>query len=303
MGVTTGVLPGGYWDPAGVLHREFELSVLTGRDEELLAQTTYDGTATVVTALLSRAVRRLGAIHPVGEDVARELLVADRQYLLLKLRQCTFGDMVRANLFCPWPNCGNRVSMEFKIDDLPVEEPSERAPFYTMTLSLQAADVEPEAPNDESRRQVRFRLPNGADQEALSLLLARNEAEALSLLLARTIQNLGKASSPSVEDVTAMSSMARAEIEAEMERVAPKVELNIETTCPECGRGFLVPFDLQRFFFGELRTDVDLLYRQVHYLAYHYHWAENEIMTMPGSKRQKYVELLAEEIERLNDGA
>jgi hypothetical protein len=303
MGVTMGMLPGGYWDPAGVLHREFELSVLTGRDEELLAQTKYDGSAALVTAVLSRAVSRLGAMRPIGEDAVRELLVADRQYLLLKLRQSTFGDMVRANLFCPWPSCGNRVSMEFKIDDFPVDEPGERAPFYTMMLSFQAAGAEPEDPGDELRRRVRFRLPNGADQEALSPLLARNEAEALSLLLARTIQNLGHASPPSVEDVTALSSLARAEIEAEMERVAPKVELTIETKCPECGRGFLVPFDLQRFFFGELRTDVDLLYRQVHYLAYHYHWAENEIMTMAGSKRQRYVELLADEIERLNHGA
>jgi hypothetical protein len=63
-----------------------------------------------------------------------------------------------------------------------------------------------------------------------------------------------------------------------------------------------VPFDLQRFFFGELRTDSELLYRQVHYLAYHYHWAEPEIMAMPRTKRQKYIELLAGEIERLNDG-
>ena len=49
----------------------------------------------------------------------------------------------------------------------------------------------------------------------------------------------------------------------------------------------MVPFDLHRFFFGELRTDSDLLYRQVHYLAYHYHWGESEIMAMPRDKRQR----------------
>jgi hypothetical protein len=295
----TGVLPGGYWDSAGVLHREFELSVLTGRDEELLAQTNRAEHASVVSAVLSRTVRRLGDISPVSEDIARQLLVADRQYLLLKLRQCTFGDMVRANLFCPWADCGRRVSMEFRIDDLPVEEADERAPFYTLTLSSCAFGEE----GDTSQREISFRLPNGADQEAVSPMLAGNEAEALSLLLARTIQRIGPLPSPGLAQVAAPSSAARKEIEAEMERVAPKVELNIETACPECARAFLVPFDLERFFFGELRTDLDLLYRQVHYLAYHYHWSEPEIMAMAGNKRHKYIELLADEIERLNDGA
>jgi hypothetical protein len=297
MEASTGMLPGGYWDSAGVLHREFELAMLTGREEELLAEARRDESASLVSAVLSRSVRRLGDISPVTEDVARQMLVADRQYLLLKLRQFTFGDVVRADLFCPWAECGRRISLEFGIDDVPVEEAAERAPRYTLTLSPRAMDEE-----DPARREVSFRLPNGADQEAVSPLLARNEAEALTALLARAIQRIGPLSPPGMDDVAALSPLARAEIEAAMERMAPRIELNIETACSECGRAFLAPFDVQRFFFGELRTDGELLYRQVHYLAYHYHWAEAEIMAMPRDKRQRYVELLADEIERLNHG-
>jgi hypothetical protein len=293
----TGMLPGGYWDSAGVLHREFELAVLTGREEELLAQARRAETASLVSAVLSRSVLRVGGISPVTEDVARQFLVADRQYLLLKFRQFTFGDLVRGDLFCPWADCGRRVSIAFRIDDVPVEEAAERAPSYTLTLSSRALGEE-----DEAEREVSFRLPNGADQEAVSGLLAENEAEALSLLLDRAIQRIGPRSPPSPGRVAALSALARAEIEAEMERLAPKVELNIETGCSECGRAFLAPFDLHRFFFGELRTDSELLYRQVHYLAYNYHWGESEIMAMPRHKRHKYIELLADEIERLNNG-
>src|SRR5882672_1542210 len=138
MDVVTGTLPGGYWDADGVLHREFELAVLTGREEELLAQTRRAESASVVTQVLSRGVRRIGNVSPVSENVARQLLVADRQYLLLKLRQLTFGDLVRGNVFCPWSDCGRRVSIEFGIDDVPVVEATERAPSYTMTLSPSA---------------------------------------------------------------------------------------------------------------------------------------------------------------------
>src|SRR3974377_444230 len=105
----TQTLPGGYWDAAGVLHREFELAELTGHEEELLSQTRATETSSLVSAVLSRCVRRLGGIGPVTEEVARQLLIADRQYLLLKLREATFGDVVRADLFCPWAECGRRV--------------------------------------------------------------------------------------------------------------------------------------------------------------------------------------------------
>ena len=56
----------------------------------------------------------------------------------------------------------------------------------TMSLSPEAAG---EA--DEAQREIAFRLPNGADQEAVSPLLAENEAQALTLLLARCIQRIG----------------------------------------------------------------------------------------------------------------
>jgi hypothetical protein len=286
----TGMLPGGYWDDSGRLHREFELGVLTGRDEEMLAESRRTEPASLVSTVLSRSVRRIGDISPVTEQIARELLVADRQYLLLSLRQATFGNLVRADLFCPWADCGSRMQIQFRIDQVPVEEPPARSRVYSMMLSESARDG-----SDEAQGEVRFRLPNGADQEALSPLLAHNEAEALSLLLGRAILD--------PEGTNGLSPLARAEIEAEMERMAPKIEPSIETDCSECGRSFAVPFDVQRFFFGEMRTDGDLLYRQVHYLAYHYHWSENEIMAMPRTKRHQYVDLLTDEMERTNDGA
>ncbi|MGH3901560.1 MAG: hypothetical protein ACRDTA_25560 [Pseudonocardiaceae bacterium] len=292
------MLPGGYWDAAGCLHREFELATLTGREEELLAQASRSETASLVTTVLGRCVQRVGAISPVSEDVARRLLVADRHYLLLKLRQATFGDQVRADLMCPWPDCGERVSIDFSIDGVPVEEPADSAPVYTMTLSEAAAGE-----GADRSREVAFRLPNGGDQEVLSPHLAHSEAGALTGLLARCVQRIGPLAPPGEGDVAALSPLARAEIEERMARMAPRVEQTMEARCAACGRLFIAPFDIQRFFFGELRTDADALYREVHYLAYHYHWSEREIMAMTRDKRHTYIDVLADAIEGLNRGA
>jgi hypothetical protein len=285
-----GMLPGGYWDSAAKLHREFVLTALTGREEELLARARPPQTATLVTEVLSRCLVRLGTLSPVPPDVVRQLLVADRQYLMLKLRQQTFGDLVRASLICPWPDCGERVSIGFPISAVPVEEEQERAPSHRMTLSADGTEVA-------------FRLPTGADQEELSAHLAVNEAEALTTLLSRCVLRIGPAGPPDEDQVAALPASARLEIEDRMRLVAPKVEQSLEAVCSECGRTFAAPFDIHRFFFGELRTDATALYQEVHYLAYHYHWSESEIMAMTRDKRHTYIDVLANAIEVLNSGA
>ncbi|MCX5001185.1 hypothetical protein OHB05_00890 [Streptomyces sp. NBC_00638] len=281
-----GTLPGGYWDNDGRLHRQFELKAMTGREEELLVGRNSES-ASLVTEVLSRCLRELGTIGPVTPEVVRGLLVADRHFLLLQLRRVAFGDLVQGSLLCPWPDCGRRVSLEFSLAEVPVEEATHRAPVHSMTLSAEALDG-----GDAACAEVDFRLPNGSDQEELSALLADNEAEVLTLLLSRCILRIGPHEPPGDQHVSALSPRGRAEIEECMERLAPKVEQTVETKCAECTRTFFVPLDVQRFFFGDLRTGAALLYREVHHLAFHYHWSEREIMDMTRDKRRTYIDVL-----------
>jgi len=201
-------LPLGYTDEAGTLHREVELNPLTGKEEELVARNHGQESAPLVAIVLSRCLRRLGSIAPVPADVIGRLPKEDRQFLLLKLREITFGDMVQTTVTCPWPGCGNKVDINFSTKDI------------------------------TDREQV--------DKE-------------------------------------------------------PQIELELEANCPGCGREFTIPFDIPDFFFKELRTTIDLLYREVHFLAYHYHWSEQEILEMSREKRHKYIEILLEEIEKMTD--
>lgn len=291
------VLPGGLVDETGRVHREAELRPLTGRDEELLA-TVGEGAspAALVTEVLSRAVARIGDVRPVTEEVARRLLVADRHYLLLKLREATFGDRVEGTLTCPWKGCGARVDIDFSLADVPITRRDEIAATYRLRLSPAAAVEE----QDGRRcRWIGFRLPNGGDQEVVAPHLAGGGARALTLLLERCVTE-AETAGELADFVARLSPRARQEIEREMEARAPAVGLEMDVECRDCGRPFTAPFQLQDFFFGELRTSRDLLYRQVHYLAYHYHWSEAEILEMPRDKRRGYIEILADEIEALN---
>jgi len=291
-------LPGGYLDKAGTLHQEVDVVPLCGRDEELLAERRMYSSAALVTTLLSRCVLRIGTIRPVSAEVTRELLVADRQFLLLRAREATFGDQVQAALYCPWPDCGKSVDIDFSTKNIPIRESVEKGPTYSMELSLEASLKDA---NGKEYREVVFRLPNGGDQEAILPLLKENEATAFAALLERCVLSVGPLKTLDDGLISSLSPLARMEIEREMQLVTPKVELTMGATCPECEREFAVPFDLQDFFFGELRTSTDLLRREVHYLAYHYHWSEREIMEMTRDKRRAYIDVLVDEIERLNN--
>jgi len=44
------------------------------------------------------------------------------------------------------------------------------------------------------------------------------------------------------------------------------------------------------------------LYEEVHHLAYHYHWAERDILEMTRFKRRRYLSLLVSKLEQMQQG-
>lgn len=285
-------LPGGYLDEELALHREVELGPLAGSEEELLLSTELTSPA-AVTAVLSRCVKRIGTLPSVTEEVVRRLLVADRLFLLLKLRDATFGPMVGGSVRCPWDSCGQLMSVSFSLRDLAVKRWEDPRSTYSLEVDAGASDPV----------TVRFRLPNGEDQEAAVALLDSGERAALLAILARCIADVTPAAGSMADLLAELPPASIQRIESQMEAEAPAVDLEIVSRCPDCGRTSSMMFDPQDFFFGELRQSVELLYREVHYLAYHYHWSEREILGMSRDRRRRYIQVLSDEMERLSGEA
>ena len=293
------VLPAGLIDAQGCLHKDVELTPLSGREEELLAQTDYP-TAGLVTEVLSRCVKRIGTISDVTPTLIRALLVGDRQYLLLMLRQQTFGDRVQASLPCPWPECGSGVDIDFLISSIPITECEDMQPIYILDIDS-FAEAEVMGLGVQKSLPIKYRLPNGADQEAVLDGSNQNEAQVLSTLLSRCLLSVGPVEAPTADWVSQLPASVKQQLEQEMESRAPNLELTMEAECPECKRTFIAPFELQDFFFGEIKIGTELLLREVHYLAFHYHWSEHDIMAMPRGRRRQYINVLSDEIEKLNE--
>jgi hypothetical protein len=274
-------LPGGYIDQHGLLHNEVELSALTGRHEEFLRGVAADTpSAQVITGLLERCIRRLGSLPAMNEDVARNMLVADREYVVMRLFELTCGSTLNAVLHCPGEDCNMPLEVTLSLAEMATDQRPVAARYFRLRLS------------SESFREVEFRLPTGADQEAL--IGIDNENRAVSMLLARC-------TGLDESEVAAFSEPARHEIEMEMEKFAPHVDLEVEATCPECGRLFSGQAAWPIHCLGDMMSQSAGLEREVHLLAWHYHWSEADVLSMPRAKRRRYIDLIEEELNRTGE--
>ncbi len=246
-----------------------ELRPLSGYEEEWLSRYRGQPSALTTTGLLTACLVGIGGAA-VTDDLVRQLLVGDRDYLILSLRRMTLGDRFQGVLPCP--ACDARMDVSFNADHVPIERRLQTADAYTLELG----------PPAERPRTIRFRLPTGGDQETV---LGLDSAAAVDALLDRCILDDGG---------TPLSLEDRAAVVAAMDRLAPQLDLELDLICPECGHGFLVPFDISAVFFHEMGINGAQLLRETHALALAYHWSEAEILSLDRERRRAYLGLLRE---------
>jgi hypothetical protein len=297
IGKDTFLLPGGYVDQSGTLHREVQLAPLTGHEEYFLADLdARTCSATAITELLTRCVRRIGSLTEINVQLIRDLLVGDRDYLMIRQRQLTFGQKVDCVLRCPDTSCGKLMDLTFDLNDIEFEDKAIRQRYFTTQLS---SEVEG-AVEENAARTIEFRLPNGTDQETCAALFAVNQEMAVKELLSRCVRWSGDRTAIDKSVIESLDRATRLEIERQMHQLAPHCEIELDALCPECGRDFGVIFDPLKFFLDELRVNFRNLEHDLHFLAWHYHWSEREILSMTWRQRRRYVALLQEEVDRLN---
>ncbi len=261
-------LPGGLVLRLDEVLNHARLRPLSGREEEWLACHSAIPSAARVSWLLQACMLSLND-HPVTPELVGQLLVADRDYLILQLRRLTLGDQVQAVVSCP--DCGQKMDVAFQANEVPVAVRPQRAASYSLELA---------------EGSVRFRLPTGADQEAV---LAAQPEDGVAELLGRCMLDDGKREMSREEQDTVI---------AAMEQLAPQVELELDLTCPECSRHFLAPFDMTAFFFEEMASRGQDLLHEVHALAFYYHWSESEILSLERHRRRAYLNLLNESLRQ-----
>src|SRR6478735_4600793 len=184
---------------------------LSGHEEDWLARRPDISNAAAITEMIAACVDPDDLPIP-PRQFARRLLIGDRALLMVELRRITFGDVVAAVYDCP--SCGSKMDVTLDLAETPVEGSAQAHAEHEMAL--------------DDGRIVRFRLPNGGDQEAVAGMALD---EAVKTLLDRCLIDDGGSE---------LSEADRQAISDEMERIAPKVEIELDLECPECAHTFIV---------------------------------------------------------------
>lgn len=253
-------LPGGLVEN-GTRRRDWAFRPVSGAFELALAEVKDEaGSAPqAVTRALALALDRLGGAVATEDRVAA-LCVADRQFLMREL-ECHLGD--EGGWFqADCRHCGERFDFRIAYADLPVQE---------------AAAGYPLARIDLDGRQLRFRLPTGADQERL---VGLPDDQARSWLVRQLALDAELPETPGQDLIAAA--------EAALEAISPGIVLTVRAACPECGAGNAVELDPYRV----LARPGDHLLQEVHQIALHYHWREADILDLPRERRQRYLQLI-----------
>jgi hypothetical protein len=136
---------------------------------------------------------------------------------------------------------------------------------------------------------VRFRLPTGADIEA-AVQSAAEPGSAVQLLLNRCLIEPtgpgGAAPALTVETIDELTAM--------MAALDPQAEIALSAVCPECGEPVRAVLDAAGPVLDELSGRIDELLGEVHTLALHYHWSEDEILALEVPRRRRYLAMLAD---------
>lgn len=242
------MLPIGYTDKDGRVHRRAVLRKVRGHEEALL----HDPALTppeFVTELILGCLLVLGGLEEVSRDVIANLYTADRNYLLLEIRRITLGDQMPAAYRCP--NCGASVIVTEDLDALPVRrrdgDDEERLEFV---VELEDGYLDRDG---EHHTSVEVALPRGVDEEFVAPMLDRDPMKAHDALLLRCVRRFGTLPRAALEGygVKILRDLTlgdRRRLQRAIDGDAPGVDFERSIGCGDCGAQFTQTLDVSGFF-------------------------------------------------------
>jgi hypothetical protein len=283
-------LPVGLADNRGRRHQAAVLTPIAGRGE--LAAVAEANPFRAAILLLADSLIALGPHRGAEIDTSllSGLLPIDRDYLLIQLSSITFGGARFQTVECPGKECGRRLDIRFDLRSIEAGQPS---------VSDHVA-----VPLDDGR-VVLFRLPSSGDQVAAYGL---DGMHAVDELLRRCILRSGKPSDAGsadvagLQDVLAQEPAARVRLGAALAAAGPELDTSLELKCIHCEQPFKFVYDPVLTLIEELQASRSALLKEVHYLAFYYHWSHTEILSLTRPMRREYLELLDQELRSQTSG-
>ena len=262
------------------------------------------------------------ALPEVPRDELLALSAGQRDTHLLAVRERTFGSQLAC--FAECPACQERLEFVFDVADIrampQIEDgtggatrnvtegainraPTDLLPDYVVREQNQAPTNQIYEVKIEGY-DLRFRLPNSLDLAQIAhcgdVDAARNVLVQRCVVHAAILADksaMGAINRPLHLDVAGASLVDLPEtviatLAESMGQYDPQADVQLNLSCPACGQGWSVMFDVVSFFWSEICAQAKRLLREVHTLARAYGWREADILNMSTARRQFYLEMV-----------
>jgi hypothetical protein len=227
-------LPAGWIDPKGVLHRTAQVRELTGKDEEKLSRINITSALPLyLRTLVTQGTEYIGNVEP-SKEIIDQLLVGDREALILGIRIATYGDDVPIRVICPNCEATQDVAIELS-KDVPVktlDEPEVR----TFDVPLRKGSV------------AVVQLATVAVQDEILAHPNTSEAELKTITLSKCVLSIDGV--PATYDRVLNLGMAdRKTILSFLAETQPGPDYEgVILPCPSCEKTFPIDLDLADLF-------------------------------------------------------
>jgi hypothetical protein len=251
---------------------DVNLKELNGHDEQYLYENFNSSISSflIATHLLKRLVSDIDN-KIQSEDILERISIGDRNKLLLHLRRLTIGDKINCTVTCL--SCKENLSLELSITEILSILPPQPID-YSVTIDSFLLQLRPLC---------------GSDQR---LLFEGDRMDPTRKFLRSCITS----SEPKLTD-SELTNKFLSSVASKLEEIDPLANPVLNVNCPNCGESFEAPLDVEGFVLQEMSMLGKWLEREVHWLAFNYHWSENSILSMSMTRRRKYVDLINRTLE------
>jgi hypothetical protein len=241
------VLPVGYADAAGRLHRRAVLRKMRGHEEALFYDVSLSA-GRLVTELIAGCLLRLEGADAVTPDLVAGLYSADRNYLVVELRRITLGDKLQASYTCP--GCGGETPVTEDLSGIAVRRLTDGAKPESIRVELEDGYQDRDG---VVHTELRLRLPRGTDEEFVAPTAEKDPLRARDALVLRCIESFGSLRREALEaygmkilrDLTLGD---RRRIYEAFETRVPGVDFRRTVRCGRCSHEFSALLEASSFF-------------------------------------------------------
>jgi hypothetical protein len=207
---------------------------LNGRDEETISKSP--NVAKAMITILNLGIETIGGKVP-DQDAIDSLLAADRDLLLMKIREITFGAELESVMACPFCNEESEITLDLS-EDIPVTYLEDPIRDRNFTVPLRNGGV------------AEVRLPTGITQKNLASAVGnKTVAELNTLMLYGCIRTINGRDVLDVSQILSMGIADRNAIAEELTKRTPGPQwTDVTKECPNCGEEVPLPLSADALF-------------------------------------------------------